>query len=150
MKVREIMTRDVEVVRAESTVQEAARKMKELDIGPLPVLDGEKIVGMLTDRDITVRAVAAGDNPMLVKARDVMTPGVTFCFEDQEVAEAARIMKEKQLRRLPVFDRDHRLVGILALGDVAVQAGDDRLTGETLEGVSEPAESRSPDAAFAG
>src|SRR5438067_768984 len=108
MQVREVMTRAVELVRPDSTLQEAARKMKDLDVGPLPVCDGERLVGMLTDRDITVRATAEGSDPKTARVRDAMTPEVLYCFDDEDVAEAARIMKDKQVRRLPVLNRDRR------------------------------------------
>jgi CBS domain-containing protein len=94
---------------------------------------------MLTDRDIAVRAVAEGRDPKTARVRDAMTPEVVYCFEDQDIQEAARLMKDKQIRRLVVLDRDKRLAGILSLGDLAVDTGDEKLAGETLERVSEPA-----------
>jgi CBS domain-containing protein len=132
------MTRDVEVVNPEATVEEAAEKMKALNVGPLPVCDGQRLVGMITDRDITVRAVAAGLGPDRAKVRDVMTPEVVYAFEDQDVREAERLMQEKQIRRLPILDRDKRLVGIVSLGDLAVDADDPKGTARTLEQISEP------------
>lgn len=138
MLVREVMTRGVEVVQPDSTLEEAAAKMERFDIGLLPVCEGDRLVGTLTDRDITVRSVAHGEDPTTDKVRDVMTPDVVYCFEDQDVEEAARLMQEKQVRRLPVLDRDKRLVGIVSLGDLAVETGDEKLAGETLEQVSEP------------
>jgi CBS domain-containing protein len=139
MQLKDVMTRGVTVVPPEATVQDAALKMKQLDIGPLPVCDGERLVGMLTDRDITVRAVAEGRDPITTPVREVMTPEVAYCFEDQDVAEARRIMAERQLRRLPVLNRNKWLVGIVALGDLAVDAGDPQQAGEALKEVSEPA-----------
>jgi CBS domain-containing protein len=130
MLVREVMTRGVETIAADSTLQDAAQKMKDLDVGPLPVCEGGRLVGMLTDRDITVRSTAEGLDPWTTKVREAMTPEVVSCFADQDVSEAARLMKEKKVRRLPVLDRDRRLVGILALGDLA---------GDALEDVSPPA-----------
>jgi len=138
MRVREVMTPTVEVIHPDSTLQEAAAKMKARDIGPLPVCDNRQLVGMLTDRDITVRATAEGENPTAIRVRDIMTPEVMYCFEDQLVGEAARLMQENQVRRLVVLNRDQRLVGIVSLGDLAVEAGDEQLTGQTLEQVSEP------------
>jgi len=132
------MTPTVEVIHPDSTLQEAAAKMKARDIGPLPVCDNRQLVGMLTDRDITVRATAEGENPTAIRVRDIMTPEVMYCFEDQLVGEAARLMQENQVRRLVVLNRDQRLVGIVSLGDLAVEAGDEQLTGQTLEQVSEP------------
>src|SRR5436309_16081443 len=116
--------------------------MKEIDVGPLPVCDGDRLVGMLTDRDITVRAVAAGCDPRTTPASAAMTPEVIFVYEDQDVAEAARLMKDKEVRRLMVLNRDKRLVGMLSLGDLAVDVGDEQVSSETLERVSEPAEPR--------
>lgn len=137
MLVREVMTRNVEVVHPDDTLQEAAEKMKELDIGPLPVCDDGKLVGILTDRDIAVRAVAEGQDPWTDKVRDVMTPEVVSCCADQDVADAVRLMKEKQIRRLVVLDNEKRLVGILSLGDVALHTSE-QLAGATLEEVSKP------------
>jgi len=139
MQVKDIMTREVRCASPDETLQEAARKMKDLDVGPLPVCDNDRLAGMLTDRDITVRAVAEGRDPKTAKVREVMTEGVLACFEDDDVAEAARLMKEKQVRRLVVLSRDKRLAGIVSLGDLAVEAGDKRLSGEALERVSQPA-----------
>jgi CBS domain-containing protein len=138
MRVKEVMTPGVEVVHPDSTLQEAAAKMKARDVGPLPVCDNGRLVGMLTDRDVTVRATAEGEDPTVVRVRDVMTKEVLSCFEDQLVGEAARLMQERQVRRLVVLDRDQRLVGIVSLGDLAVATRDEQLAGETLEQVSEP------------
>jgi CBS domain-containing protein len=110
--------------------------MKSLDVGLLPVCEEVRLVGMVTDRDITVRAVSAGADAGSHRVRDVMTSDVVFCYEDQDVHEAARLMEEKQVRRLVVLTRDRRLAGIISLGDLAVQTGDERLAGEALESVS--------------
>src|SRR5262245_6721676 len=143
MHVKEVMTRGAECVRPGTSLQEAARKMRDLDVGPLPICgDDDRLKGMITDRDITVRAVAEGHDPKTTRVQDVMTPDVIYCFEDQDVAEASRLMKEKQVRRLVVLNRDKRLVGIVSLGDLAVDAGDEKLAGRTLEAVSEPAQPR--------
>jgi hypothetical protein len=119
-------------------MQEAALKMKGLDVGPLPVCDGERLLGVITDRDIAVRGVADGRDPDRTKVRDLMTPDVEYCFEDEDVVEAARVMQQAQIRRLLVLDRRKHLVGIVALKDVALESMDRQLTGETLEGVSSP------------
>ncbi len=140
MKVKDVMTRGVECVAPDATLQDAARKMKDLDVGPLPVCDNDRLAGVVTDRDIAVRAVADGRDPKTTRVRDVMSSGVTWCFEDDDVKDAARLMREKQLRRLVVLDRDKRLAGIVSLGDLAVETGDRRLAGKTLEKVSQPAE----------
>ena len=138
MKVREAMTRDVRLVKPDQPIREAAKLMGELDIGALPVEENDRLVGMITDRDIAVRAVAAGrgaDTPI----RDVMSGEIKYCYEDQTVDEVTQNMGELRIRRLPVLNRDKRLVGIISLGDLAVRNADDRLSGETLERVSEPA-----------
>ena len=140
MQLKDVMTRDVEVVHPDATLQEAARMMRALDVGPLPVCDGERVVGMLTDRDITVRATAEGRDPTTTKVREAMTPEVVSVREDQDVEEAARLMRERQLRRLLVMGPDGHVVGIVALGDLAVETGDERRVGEVLEGISEPSE----------
>jgi CBS domain-containing protein len=140
MEVRKIMTRNVEVIHPDRPIQEAAERMKELDVGPLPVCEGDRLVGMLTDRDITVRAVADGYDPWTTPVRDVMTREVDCCFEDDDVANAARIMEQKQILRLLVLNRDRRLVGIVSLADLAVTAADEQMTSETVQRISEPAE----------
>jgi len=138
MRVNEVMTRRAECIPPDATLQEAAERMKKLDVGSLPVCDNNRLVGMLTDRDITVRSVSDGFDPRTDLVRDVMTPEVVYCFEDQDVTEAAKLMREKQIRRLAVLNRNKRLTGIVSLGDLAVEAGNEQLAGETLEGISEP------------
>src|SRR3954471_3614334 len=108
MKVKDVMTPSVETVAPSTSLQEAAERMKTLDVGPLPVCDGERLVGMITDRDITIRAVAQGFGGTVGSVRDVMTPDVVYCFDDQEVEEAAKLMQENQIRRLVVLNRDKR------------------------------------------
>ena len=139
MWIRDIMTRNVECVWPDDTLQEAALKMKELDVGPMPVCDYDRVVGMLTDRDITVRAVAEGRDPRSTRVRDVMTRNVVSCSEDDAVEEAARLMQERQIRRLLVLDRDKRLIGIVSLGDLAAEAEDPYRMAEVLQDVSVPA-----------
>ena len=138
MQLKDIMTPGVEVIAPEASIYEAAEQMSHLDIGPLPVCDGERLVGMLTDRDITVRAVAAGRDPLTTQVRDVMTPDMVYGFEDQDVEDAARLMEQYQIRRLPVLNRNKQLVGMVALGDLAVHAGTRPVAAEVLEQVSEP------------
>jgi CBS domain-containing protein len=114
--------------------------MKALDVGPLPVCGpDDKLVGMVTDRDIVVRGVAPGLDPRTARVRDAMTEGISYCFEDDDVEQAARLMREKQIRRLVVLNRDKRLAGIVSLGDLAVETGGDEVAGKTLERVSQPA-----------
>jgi CBS domain-containing protein len=140
MRIAEIMTRDPEVVASDSFLQDAAMKMQELNVGMLPIRDGDRLVGMLTDRDITVRATAQGRDPTKTQVREVMTPDVIYCFEDQDVSQAAKLMQDKQIRRLPILSREKRLVGIVSLGDVAVHSGQQDTVSETIKEVSEPAE----------
>jgi CBS domain-containing protein len=136
MKVSEAMSRDVRVASPEETVQKAAQTMASLDAGVLPVGEKDHLVGMITDRDIAIRGIAKGKGPQ-AKVREVMTEEVKYCFDDQEVEEVARNMAELQVRRLPVFNRDKRLVGILSLGDVAISR-DDACAAEALRGISRP------------
>jgi CBS domain-containing protein len=142
MLLRDVMTPHVEVIHPDATLTEAARKMKALDVGPVPICDGDRLQGMLTDRDITIRATAEGRDPNTTRVREVMTPDVVYCFDDQDVREAAEIMERLQIRRLLVLNRDKRLVGIVSLGDLATQTGDEELDSselsETLSGVSAP------------
>jgi len=143
MKVHDVMTSGVECAAPQDSLAQAATRMKELGVGALPVCgSNDKLVGMVTDRDITVRATAGARDPCGTAVRDVMTPHIVYCFEDQDVHEATRIMEEKQIRRLAVLNRDKRLVGIVSLGDLAIKADDQELAGEALEQVSEPAQPR--------
>jgi len=136
MRVSEAMTRDVYVANPDETIQQAAIAMAGLDAGVLPVGDEDRLIGMITDRDIAIRAVAGGRGPD-AKVRDVMTTDVKYCFDDQEIEDVTLNMGEIQVRRMPVVDRDKRLVGILSLGDVAVIDGDG-VAGEALSLVSRP------------
>ena len=138
MLVKEIMTHNVDVVSPGDTLEQAARKMQELNVGPMPVCEGNRVVGLLTDRDITVRATAAGCDPKTTLICDAMTQDLICCYEDQEVQEAARLMQAKQIRRLPVLNRANELVGIVSLGDLATAAMDRGQSGEVLKEVSEP------------
>ncbi|HEX2134782.1 MAG TPA: CBS domain-containing protein [Microvirga sp.] len=140
MQLKDIMTRDPVVLPPDTTLKEAAQRMRDLDSGVMPVGEDDQLLGMLTDRDITVRATAEGKDPNGTPVREVMTPEVVYCFEDDDVREAAGRMEEHQIRRLIVLNRDKRLAGIVALGDIAVHAPSDRLAGEITEAVSEPAD----------
>jgi CBS domain-containing protein len=136
MKVSDKMTRDVRIANPDDSIQQAASVMAECDAGALPVGQDDRLVGMVTDRDIAVRGVAQGRGPD-TKVREVMTPDVRYCFEDEDLDQVARKMGEEQVRRMPVVNRDKRLVGILSLGDVAMGEGP-RPAGEALAGVSRP------------
>lgn len=136
MKIKDVMTRGVETVGPNTTVQEAAGKMRSLNVGPMPVVDGDRVVGILTDRDIVVRGIADGRDARTTPVREVMTSDVVSCTEDDDVKDAARTMKDRQIRRLLVTDRDQQLKGIVSLGDIAVETKDDKLKGDILEKVS--------------
>lgn len=139
MKVHEIMTAHARCAAPDNSVVEAAGLMRELDVGVLPVCDNDRLAGMITDRDIVLRAVADGREPYETTVRDVMSPGVVWVYADQDVEEAARVMEEKQIRRLPVLNREKRMVGILSLGDVAVSSNP-AFSGQALKEVSESEE----------
>jgi len=140
MELRDIMTRNVEVENGNASLKEAATKMKKLDVGLIPVCDGDRLKGLLTDRDITIRATADGRDPSKTKVNEVMSTDIAYCLEDQAVDEAVILMEARQIRRLPILNQDKQLVGIVSLADIAVHVGDRDLTGETLEEISEPAE----------
>jgi CBS domain-containing protein len=136
MKVSEVMTKDVRLIEPTQTIREAARLMAELDTGIMPVREGDRLVGMITDRDIAVRAVAQGRGPD-TSVRDVMTDDVKYCYEDDDTDDVARNMADIQVRRLPVLTRDKRLVGIISLGDMAV-TDEPGKAGEAVAGISQP------------
>jgi CBS domain-containing protein len=136
MRVSDAMTSSVRITSPQQTIAEAARIMAEIDAGALPVGDGDRLVGMLTDRDIAVRAVAAGKGPD-TQVQDIMSQEVRYCFADQDLDDVAQNMADLKVRRMPVLNRDKRLVGILSLGDVAL-VDDPDVTGEALSEISEP------------
>ena len=136
MRIRDVMSKDVKLASPTDTVQHAAEMMAEIDAGSLPVGEDDRIVGMITDRDITLRAVAKGKAPDQCKVRDVMSPEIKYVYEDESVDDLVRNMGGLQLRRLPVLNRDKRLVGIVSLGDLA-QAQKSK-GGEALKAVSKP------------
>src|SRR5215472_14192889 len=122
MQLREIMTRDVEVIRPETSVSEAVQKMRSLDLGALPVCDGERIEGMVTDRHIIIRATAYGHDPNTTPVRNYMSSDLICCFEDQDIKEAEQFMRQRSVRRLPVLTRERQVAGIVALDDLASRA----------------------------
>lgn len=119
--IAEIMSTQVRTIQPQESLRRAAQCMQELDVGALPVCDGERLLGMLTDRDITVRAIADGLDPDQACVSDIMSPDVATCTADQDTEDAKRLMGARQLRRLPVVDKDQRLVGIVSLGDLATR-----------------------------
>lgn len=142
MKIRDIMTKQVDIVSPDTSLKEAARKMRDADVGFLPVGENDRLVGTLTDRDIAIRAVADGKDPNSAKVRDAMSSGTEYVFEDQDSSEAAQMMSEKQIRRLPVMSREKRLVGVVAIGDLATKTHDDDVVGQTMEDVSRPGQGK--------
>lgn len=136
MKVSEIMSRSVEMVDPNTSLREAARRMRDQDIGALPVSENDRLVGMITDRDIAVRVVAEGRDPDNTRVREAMSEGVYYCSADSSVEDSARIMAERQVHRLPVVDQDRRLIGIVATADIARAQGDSAQ--RAVEGISEP------------
>ncbi|MGO8915505.1 MAG: CBS domain-containing protein [Stellaceae bacterium] len=138
MKVRDAMSRDAETVRSSQTIQEVAARMDRQGIGYFPVCDRGRLVGIITDRDITCRLVADGRDPVVTKVHDVMSKGVACCFDDDTLEAAAQLMQQNRIRRLPVVDRQEHLVGVLSLTDL-VRWVPSRLTVELLEAVSRAA-----------
>lgn len=136
MKVGECMTRDVRLARPDETLREAARAMADLDAGILPVSENDRLVGMITDRDIAVRGVGEGKGPD-AKVREVMTHDVRYCFEDDDADDVLENMGEQQVRRMPVLNADKRLVGIISIGDLAGRE-EPRRAGEALSEISRP------------
>ena len=137
MRIEEVMTRNVHMANPSQTIREVARLMADIDAGALPVGQNDRLVGMITDRDIAVRAVAEGKGPD-TPVSDVMSPDICYCFEDQELDEVAANMADVKVRRLPVVSRDKRLVGIIALGDIALSDDPNGAANAALCGVSEP------------
>jgi CBS domain-containing protein len=130
------MTRDPELIDPNSSIRDAARRMKDEDIGALPIGENDRLIGMVTDRDIAIRAVAEDRDPTSTRVRDVMSEKIYYCFEDDDIESAARCMAENRVRRLPILNRDKRLTGIVSLADIA-QTGEE-CEKVALEGVSEP------------
>lgn len=136
MQLSEVMSRDVKLATPDMSIQEAAGLMRDGNFGVLPVGENDRLVGMVTDRDVTVRCCANGHDPKATKLKDVMTDEVRWAYEDASTEEAAKIMQKHQIRRMPVINKDKRLVGIVALGDFAVQSSAVRPAIETLSSIS--------------
>jgi CBS domain-containing protein len=136
MRVQEAMSRDVQVANPGQSIRDVAKLMDEIDAGAMPVGENDRLIGMITDRDIAIRAVGQGKGPD-TPVRDVMSKDVKYCYEDEDLEHVAKNMGELQVRRLPVLNRDKRLVGIVSLGDIA-QREDAKTTGKTTAGVSKP------------
>lgn len=138
MLVRETMTRNVELGVPEMSLVEVAQKMREGDFGLLPIGEEDRLVGVITDRDIVIRAVAEGKDPQKTFAREIMSSKVLYCYEDQSLEEVAENLGENQIRRLPVLNREKRLVGILSLGDLALSDDQPEKIGKALDQISKP------------
>lgn len=136
MQLKELMTPEVERVPKDASAQEVAQKMRSLDIGMIPVYDGDRLVGMVTDRDLALRVVAEGHDVAQTPAHTVMTPEVIYCYEDQNVEDAAEVMEQQQIRRLIVLNRNKRLVGIVSLGDLATHQRSKKVAGKALSEIS--------------
>lgn len=142
--VADVMTRDVKTLSPSDTVAQAAQAMAELDVGSIPVCDGRKLQGIVTDRDITVRVVAKGLDARTTKLSEVMTSDIQWTEESRDLDEALREMASRQIRRLPVVDAEKKLVGIVSLGDIATKGPDDESgLAESLSEISEPAKPQS-------
>jgi CBS domain-containing protein len=139
-RISEIMTRDVRVVAPHESLQRVAQLMDELNIGALPACDGQQLIGLITDRDIVVRAVSAGMPVDSTPVSDVMTAHVQWCYEDEDVDEVMDRMRDVQIRRVPVLNRREELVGMVSLGDLATRSTDEREVKDTLEGISQPSQ----------
>lgn len=138
MHVKDAMTRDPKVTNPDTTLVDAAAEMRAQDVGAIPVGENDRLVGMVTDRDIAMRAVAEGGNPGNTTVREVMSKDVYYCFEDVDLSEAAGIMSEHQIQRLPVLNRDKRLVGMLAVADLA--RNDPQSLAKAFSGIAQPNE----------
>jgi len=136
--IQEVMTRDVQTISTQETVQRAAQLMDELNVGAIPVVDDGKLVGMVTDRDITVRSVAVGQDPTITRVNDVMSTDVRTCTVDQSVEDVLAQMADVQIRRVPVLDGNGQIIGIVSLGDVVTKAPAD--VEQTLDEISTPSE----------
>lgn len=145
MQVQDVMTPNFHAIQQSASIAEAATVMRDAELGFLPVIDENQVIGTLTDRDITVRGLAAGLPPETAVS-EVMSPGVDFQYADADLQSAAQLMQERQVRRLMVLDHSNRCVGVLSLGDVSVGSGDPALGGTALEGISEDSSTHSTSA----
>jgi CBS domain-containing protein len=137
MQIKDVMTKDVSFVEPSTPIREIARRMREGDIGSTPVVEHDRLIGMVTDRDIVVRIVAEGANVETATARDAMSPGIFYCFDDDTVEAVLDNMGDNQIRRLPVVNHDKQLVGVVSLGDLSL-AGRRKAAGEALQEISQP------------
>jgi len=136
-KLKELMSRDVQIISPDGTIKEAAQQMRKGNFGMMPVGENDRMIGTISDRDIVIRAVAEGKDPS-TKVREIMSEGIVWAYEEDSVEDAAKLMGDRQIRRLPIVNADKRLVGIVALGDFAVESADIEIAGEALSEISEP------------
>ncbi|MCY7389206.1 MAG: CBS domain-containing protein [Burkholderiales bacterium] len=136
-KVKELMSQDVQVTSPDATIQDVAQKMLKGNFGMMPVEENDRMIGSISDRDIAIRAVATGKD-LNTKVREVMTEGIVWAYEDDSVADVAKLMSEHQIRRMPIVNTSKRLVGIVALGDFAIETADIKVAGEALCEISQP------------
>ena len=148
MKVRDVMSDDVKLATPEMSLEQAAQIMEDVDAGVLPVAEKDRLVGMLTDRDIVVRAVAKGLDPKRALVREAMSAEVKYCYEDEDLNHVAQNMADLQLRRLPVLNREKRLVGIISVGDIATSDKPIK-AGAALRGIAQPSGQHNQGAAYA-
>ena len=139
MKVRAIMTKNVECIEPTLPIAKAAQKMRDLDIGFLPICENDRLLGTVTDRDITIRSVAQGRDPRLATVSEIMTQEAFSCYDDEDVESVGQAMQEKEVRRMLILDRQEKLVGVVSLGDIAKTTGESGLAGETLGEIVEAA-----------
>ena len=137
-KLKDLMSRDVQIISPDGTIKEAAQHMLKGNFGMMPVGENDRMIGAISDRDIAIRAVAEGKDPS-TKVREIMSEGIVWAYEDDSVDDAAKLMGDHQIRRLPIVNADKRLVGIVALGDFAVESADIEIAGEALSEISKPA-----------
>jgi CBS domain-containing protein len=139
MKIREIMTSNVECIAPSLPIAKAAEKMRDMDIGFLPVCEEDRIVGTVTDRDITIRSVAQGRDPRLAPVSEIMTQTVFHCYDDDDIESVAGSMRDSEVRRMLILDHDENLVGVVSLGDISKISGEQTIAGETLGDIAEAA-----------
>lgn len=136
MKIHQIMTQVAQTILPDATAEQAARKMRDANIGLLPVVEDGKVLGLVTDRDLTIRVMAEGRNPHLTTVREVMTPEALWCYEDEPVGEATRLMEKNHIRRLIVMNRHHQLAGVVTITDLALKVANEKLPGHVLHRVA--------------
>jgi CBS domain-containing protein len=136
-KLKDLMSRDVQIISPDGTIKEAAQQMRKGNFGMMPVGENDRMIGTISDRDIVIRAVAEGKDPS-TKVREIMSEGIVWAYEEDSVDDAVKLMSDHQIRRLPIVNADKRLVGIVALGDFAVESSAIEAAGEALSEISKP------------